>query len=236
MADETYTFVEYVDGEPTGTTTQVTAPTSVGAVILIAGLEHRNDQGGLIEAEYLDNLSHDRLIGVRWASVELRLEGAGEPAPIEETPTMTRKQRTVHETARDISRNFAQAAREVVARQDDWRGTFIVTALFNETHLQRFWQFEPGAELRQSHYPVQVQADSPQAAAELAFQALNADDRPNGQVERSVSVADLLHVHEVGGENQIFIVERLGFRILMPADQLEHARLTGDTIRLRAQA
>lgn len=77
---------------------------------------------------------------------------------------------------------------------------YHVTIFFNETRGLRFERFEPEAELVRGHMDgfhqkgVAFEADSPEEASNQAYAFFNADNRPNGMRERSLSVGDVVRV------------------------------------------
>jgi hypothetical protein len=93
---------------------------------------------------------------------------------------------------------------------------FTVIPYLNQT--SRFDPYTRGDELKVSAAGVlDVRAESHTAAASQVFAMLNADDRPNGAVERSLSVGDVLVV-ETGDsgwpnfEGKRLAVDPVGFR------------------------
>jgi|SRR4051812_16634747 hypothetical protein len=69
--------------------------------------------------------------------------------------------------------------------------TYRVHMYLNES-AHMFITWEPGDALRRSDYSLDIVAESPEEAADAMFAAFNRDDRPNGQVEHSLSVGDVL--------------------------------------------
>lgn len=71
--------------------------------------------------------------------------------------------------------------------------TYTITPFLNET--SRFDPYSPGDTLKRSVMAfTDVRADGIPAALSTMFRLMNADDRPNGKVERSLSVGDVLMV------------------------------------------
>lgn len=69
-----------------------------------------------------------------------------------------------------------------------------------------------------------LEAETPEAAAEQLFRLLNEDARPNGKVERSLSVGDIALVENPNGERYLFGFEMLGVRELAADEALSVER------------
>lgn len=73
--------------------------------------------------------------------------------------------------------------------------TYAVTAFFNLNMREAGFDGFAGQPLITSGLGERlIDAESVQAAAELTFRDLNMDDRPNGRMERSLSVGDVIRV------------------------------------------
>lgn len=94
--------------------------------------------------------------------------------------------------------------------QSDTSNVYRATALFNETRGSRYFQWEPTAKMVKSLYGFWVSAVDATDAAETAYRLYNADDRPNGATERSVSVGDLIALDN-GTEVRFLSVDSVGF-------------------------
>jgi hypothetical protein len=73
--------------------------------------------------------------------------------------------------------------------------TFHAIAYFNERRdamLRGYAEGDPV--IRSAHELTFIEANDAIAAASEVFYRLNADDRPNGQTERSLSVGDVIRV------------------------------------------
>jgi hypothetical protein len=107
----------------------------------------------------------------------------------------------------------------------------IVTVYFNETHGDRFTQYRPSSLMVPSVYfrDLDVLADitDPEtegrepierAIAEWVFARGNADDRPNGNHERSISVGDVVVTtgYSYLSPRNAYAVEPIGLRRLGP--------------------
>ena len=93
---------------------------------------------------------------------------------------------------------------------------FLATAYFQTEYGHRFFEYTGGGAFTKTRLPdFWVEAPSERAAAEKVYAALNADDRPNGKTERSLSVGDvvtLCHGGPEGDELSLWAVEGVGFR------------------------
>ena len=70
---------------------------------------------------------------------------------------------------------------------------YLAQAFFNETRGSRFERYELDVTLVPSKLePFYVSGDTPEQAANQAWECLNDDLRPNGKYERSLSVGDLV--------------------------------------------
>jgi len=85
-------------------------------------------------------------------------------------------------------------------------------------HIPGISGYRKGDPLRPSQIMVEVDAATPQAACDEVFRVLNEDERPNGQIEPSLSVGDLvaLEAEHEGVTFAWFAVEALGFRRVSP--------------------
>lgn len=96
---------------------------------------------------------------------------------------------------------------------------FGANIYFNENIGSSFMNgYQDGDPLKLSVVVMFPDGNSPEEAANVVFHYLNADDRPNGQTERSLSVGDVVKIivpptHE-GGEGEFvwLACENLGWR------------------------
>jgi hypothetical protein len=65
---------------------------------------------------------------------------------------------------------------------------------FNQDRLAMLGGFRQGDPLKLSTLIIFPEAIDPQGAAEIVFRLANADDRPNGKTERSMSVGDVVKI------------------------------------------
>jgi hypothetical protein len=120
--------------------------------------------------------------------------------------------------------------------------TPTVTVWFNETRGSRFTRYHPTDEMVKSRWfsRLRVEVEIPDrlmyngpdvtrltaetAMAEQVFILGNADDRPNGQMERSISVGDVIVIHGPGwlSPNTEWAVETAGLRVLGPGEWPPH--------------
>jgi hypothetical protein len=91
---------------------------------------------------------------------------------------------------------------------------YATNAYFNQNmEAMMPWRgYEPGDKLKISSMIVLPHGDSPKAAAEVVFTAMNLDDRPNGAYERSLSVGDVVCLIDVQGVEHWLAVESVGYR------------------------
>lgn len=93
---------------------------------------------------------------------------------------------------------------------------FTCIPYLNQT--SRFDPYTPGDRLKVSSVGVlEIEAENATAAASTVFRLLNADDRPNGAHERSLSVGDVIVVEKGDSgwpnfEGKRLAVEPVGFR------------------------
>ena len=119
-----------------------------------------------------------------------------------------------------------------VRHTEEWPLRYTVVSFFNNTLLPvnrehaEDWEapvgritvldgYQPGDQLVESMYRVTGEGAQSENACEHAFHRLNADNRPNGNLERSLSVGDVVRV-ETQDEITWFACERVGFKQIEP--------------------
>ncbi len=102
------------------------------------------------------------------------------------------------------------------------RTKYTVRVFFNETHGHRFFQYHEGDELKPSelntHFALEHEGQSHHDlaldACDQVFGLMNADNRPNGKTERSLSVGDVIALEDEEGKLYVYAVESVGFKKL----------------------
>jgi len=90
--------------------------------------------------------------------------------------------------------------------------TRAVYAFFN-TGAGMFFGYKTGDPMTASRLnPFVVNAESDDSALETVFSLMNADDRPNGQYERSLSVGDTAMVEQPDGTLKLYACESVGWK------------------------
>lgn len=72
--------------------------------------------------------------------------------------------------------------------------TYVAQPWFNTRPEAMADGYREGDHLVLSEVSMAPEAESPEAAADVVFAALNADERPNGKRERSLSVGDVVAI------------------------------------------
>lgn len=95
----------------------------------------------------------------------------------------------------------------------------IALAYFNQRPEAMLEGFVDGDELRPSALDeIVVRSGTPESAANVIWGLMNEDDRPNGQIERSLSVGDVVRVdvpaeHDGGTGHRVWLAcDLIGWR------------------------
>lgn len=95
----------------------------------------------------------------------------------------------------------------------------IALAYFNQAHGSMLYGYSPGDDLVPTALDeIVTREQTPEGAASVVFELLNRDDRPNGRIERSLSVGDVVRVdvpadHDGGTGYRVWLAcEPIGWR------------------------